>query len=343
MRSGKNMSSHLDRNVFIFFIVVFLLAAGSFSFRYANYEPCDEIMFSYDINDLRAGKVIQFEDKSEGAKKWEWDFGDGTGIKSQREQLHVFDKAGDYNVRLVVNNKCERIETVHVKPEIILLDSTKFPVFNLAKSIRVGQKLIVTDETENASSWEWRFGESANIDASTKTAEYIYEEPGLKTVSLIVNEDLDYISKKKINVIPSKDSQKRPIEISTEPRRKGLDLPRAPKSTKFNLPKAPKGSGSQEGTEKDKVTTNPSLSDQNLKTKLQMISKGQMAPEAFAEFFCSDPNPLVVANGRNYTFRSLCDDVKGKNIAIETIKVYRAIDMNCIKSFNIDYKEAKDN
>ena len=40
------------------------------------------------------------------------------------------------------------------------------------------------------------FVERANINATSKKAEYINENPGLKTVSLIVNGDFNYIGKK---------------------------------------------------------------------------------------------------------------------------------------------------
>ena len=343
MSSGKDMSTHIDKSVIYLFIGVFLISVVTFSFRYSNHVPCDEVLFSVDNKELRAGEMIQFKDKTEGSKVWKWEFGDNTGIFSQKEPLHIFKKEGEYKVRLLVNNNCERIETVSVKAKVILLDSTKFPVFTLPESIRVGRKLRVLDETENASSWEWRFGETANINATSKTAEYVYEEPGLKTVSLIVNGDLNYIAKKKINVIPLRGSNNRISEIGGEPGNKGLDLPRAPRGRKLGLPKAPKGFIPEEGSDKDKPVIKPSLSSQNLKTKFQMVSNGQMTAQDFSEFFCEDSNPLIVANGRNYTYSSFCNDIKGKNIVLENIKFIRGKDINCITSFNINYKSATDN
>lgn len=331
MTSKNNMSKYIDKKVFNFFIIIFLVASVSFSFRYANYEPCSEVLFSFDNNEIRAGNVVQFKDISEDAKKWEWDFGDGTEIKGQKEQLHIFEKEGDYKVRLLINNKCERIEMVHVKPKIILLDSTKLPIFSLPESIKVGQRLIVTDETENSSSWEWRFGETANVNAMTKTTEYFYKEPGLKTVSLIVNDDINYISEKKIMVMPSRKVENRVLEFNNEQNSSVLDIPDAPPEELLSIPDAPP-------EEILELSDTPlSLTDQNLKLKFQKVIVGQMTSQSFSELFCNDRNPLIQANGRSYTYNSFCKDIKGKNIVIENIKFYKNNDMNCITSFNINF------
>lgn len=332
MSSGKNMSAYLDRKVVTFFIVVFILAAGSFSFRYANYETCGEVSFSLDIKEPTAGNMVQFKGYSEGAKEWEWDFGDGTAKKGLKDQLHVFNMEGDYIVRLLVNNKCERIETVHVKPEIIVIDSTKFPVFSLPKSIKVGQRLIVTDSTENASSWEWRFGETANVNAATKTAEYIYEEPGLKTVSLLVNGDINFISKKKINVIPLKGSQKRISEITKKSRDDKLGIKSAPSGDPI------KPAGQNNPTPISEPEPEPTLTNQNIKTKIMMIAKGQMTPKSISEFFCGDANPLIVVNDRSFTYNTFCRDIKGINIVIENLQITWGDNRKCIGAFNIKYK-----
>ena len=150
MAVWKNMSTHLDKSVIYTFIGVFLISATTWAFRYVKHTPCDEVLFSVDKKELTAGEIIQFKDKTEGAELWKWNFGDGTSAKTQKEPLHIFKEAGDYEVRLLVNNICERMETVTIKPKVILLDPAKFPVFTLPEKIVVGEELKVVDETENA-------------------------------------------------------------------------------------------------------------------------------------------------------------------------------------------------
>lgn len=327
MGSAKDMATHIDKSVIYLFIGVFLISAATFSFRYAEHVPCDEVLFLVDEKELKAGEIIQFKDKTEGAKEWKWEFGDNTGIFSQKEPLHIFKKEGDYKVRLLVNNNCERIETVSIKAKVILIDSTKFPVFTLPESIVVGEELKVEDVTENASTWEWRFGENASKDAKTRIAKYVYEEPGLKTVSLIVNGDLTYIGKKKINVLPLPEDKERITKIAGERRDKKLDVKRAPLAN-----------ASEDQPEKDKPSIIPFITPSNFEFKIKMVSSKKLNPQAISEFFCGGVNPLIVANGRNTTFLVFCEKIKGKKIEISSLNLIRDKGSNCIKTFTIEYK-----
>ena len=329
MGSMKNMSTHIDKSVIYLFLGVFLIAAITFSFRYAKYPPCDEVLFFVDKKELKAGEIIQFKDKTEGAKEWKWEFGDNTGIFSQKEPLHVFKEEGDYKVRLLVNNTCERIEIVSIKAKVILIDSTRFPVFTLPENIVVGEELKVEDITESAATWEWRFGENASIDAKTRIAEYVYVESGLKTVSLIVNGDLTYIGKKKINVLPLPEEKERITKIGVERRDKRLDVKRAPLANT-----------SKKESEKDKPSVTPFITDINFKNKIKMVSNEKLSPQAISGFFCGEVNPLVVVNGKSTTFLVFCEKIKGKKIKIKSLNLIRNKGSNCIKAFTIEYKKS---
>jgi len=50
----------------------------------------------------------------------------------------------------------------------------------------VGDYSDVEDNTAGALSWEWMFGETGAIDSREKKARYKYEEPGNKTIHVIV-------------------------------------------------------------------------------------------------------------------------------------------------------------
>jgi len=218
----------MDKRVYLFFAFVFLLAAGSFSFRYANYEPCVEVDFMFDTLEPKVGASIQFRDNSDGAKEWQWDFGDDTDVKTKQNEIHVFEEPGFYEVTLMVNGRCELTKPIYVEADVKELDPSKFPKFNLPKSITVGQRLVVTAKSDIAETWEWRFGESIKVDATTKTARHIYRRPGRYTVSLIINDELDYLVKKTIRVNPLIEEYERitPTTITSE--ESVLDLPDAP-------------------------------------------------------------------------------------------------------------------
>lgn len=198
----KNTSTHLDKSVIYIFLIVFFLSASMFAYKYSKYAPCEDVSFNINTNDYTIGSLIKFEDFTDNATNWEWDFGDNSIVSTQKKPLHIYKEPGEYNVRLLVNGICEQSERITILEKKELLDSTKFPVFNIPKTIRVGRTLTVEDKTENASSWEWRFGETADANSKTKLASYIYKEPGFKTISLIVNGEIKYISKQKIEVLP---------------------------------------------------------------------------------------------------------------------------------------------
>lgn len=344
----------MDKRVYYFFVFVFIAAAGSFSFRYSNYEPCVDVDFTFDKLEPKVGSVVRFRDHSEGSKEWEWDFGDDTEIKNQKNELHVFEKPGFYEVTLKINNSCELTKPIYVEANTIVLDSTKFPEFNLPKSIRVGDKLVVTGQSERARSWEWRFGETAKANATTKTAQHVYRLPGFYTVSLIINDEIDYLVKKTIQVRPNK-SFEIPKEVV---RNNTLNLPDAPENLTAETPDPKNDSNFEEQSnlqevvtipevkesaeipkeskkEEEKKDPRPSLNENTIRKGLQDISNKLMMPEAFAEYFCEDKNPLVIANGKSDTFQSFSKFIKGKKVIIKNITW--GTNKKCIHSFEINY------
>lgn len=328
MSENKNIATHLDGSVIQLFIAVFLIATTTWAFRYANSEPCDEVSFVHTASAYRVGEIIKFRDETEGALEWKWDFGDGSEIVSQKSPLHIFNKEGDFEVRLVINNRCEKVETLSIEKKLMVLDSTKLPKFKLPKTVSVGQILKVEDETEDAFSWEWRFGETASANASTKMAEYVYEEPGLKTVSLIVNGNLTYIQKKKINVLPLPESKEKIKKNSRKRRDKRLDLNQAPEGIEA------------EEIKEEKPDVAPFITTGNFENKIKMVASGKTNPQVFSEFFCGDTNPLVEVNGRNTTFLDFCEKISGEKIKIKSLNLIRKAESNCITSFTIVYKKS---
>ncbi len=330
MSKRKNISSHLDKSVIQMFIVVFLIANVTLAFKYINDTPCDEVLFRHSANAYRVGEMIKFNDVSYGAESWNWNFGDGSEMSSQKNPLYIYSEPGDYEIRLMVNGKCEKTETISIAEKLVLLDTTKLPKFELPKSITYGEVLEVEDQTANATSWEWRFGETAGANATTKKASYLYETPGLKTVSLIVNNDLNHIRKKKINVIPTPESKEKVAKMKRQRRDKRLDLNEAPKGSEV-LAEKPSG----------KPSAMPFITTGNFENKIKMVAEGKLNPQVFSEFFCDDKNPLIVVNGRNSTFNSFCESISEQKIKIKSLKLIRKSGSNCITSFAVEYKKSK--
>lgn len=332
MSANKNFSNHLDRSVVLMFLGFFLVSAGTVTYQFINQIPCSEVLFSMNAKEYRAGEMIKFQDDSPNAEEWEWVFGDSTEVSTVKNPLHIFDKEGEYKVKLKINKICERIETVVIKEKLIVLDSTKFPVFELPNKIRVGQVLSVKDETDNASTWEWRFGETSRIDADTKRAEYVFKEAGLKTVSLVVNGDVTYIKKKKIEVTPRPEDKTEIVAIEQPKREKNWNIKDAPE-----ISDAPKSASTGSNLKPNSV---PYISEKEFSRKILLVSNEKLNAKAFTEFFCGDINKNIVVNGKNTTFLVFCEKIEGKKIKLKELNLFRDKGSNCIKNVTVEYKKS---
>jgi len=332
MSDSNKTATHIDSSVIRLFIGVFLIALTTLAFRFTNDAPCDEAFFDHLANAYRAGEMVKFYNRTDDAQEWRWDFGDGSEISTQKNPLHIYQSEGDYTVQLLINNSCKKEVTISIDKKLALLDTTRFPKFKIPKNIMVGQKLEVNDETENATAWEWRFGETASANATTKMAEYVYEEPGLKTISLVVNNDLVYITKQKINVLPLPEDKEQVSKIAYKKRDQ--------RDKRLDLNKAPSDVVTDKKPEESKPNIAPFISVANFENKIKMVANEKLSPQAFSKFFCGDVNPLVVVNGRNTTFLVFCEKIKGKKIKVKSIDLIRNAGSNCISTFTIEYKKS---
>ncbi|NVJ89050.1 MAG: PKD domain-containing protein [Flavobacteriaceae bacterium] len=309
---NKNQNiQHLDRSIILLLIVFFFVFGFVFFIKVIKNSNCDEISFEIKAQRFVVGELIQFHDKTNAAETWYWEFGDKTSASS-KEALHIYKKPGEYTINLKVNNNCETSKTIFVEEKSIIIDSTKFPVFKLPLKIRLGRTLYVEDQTKNATSWEWRFGETSSANATTKKAKYNFKSPGLKTVSLIVNGNLDYITKKRIEVLPELDENTSKVEFNRVDLDKGL---------------------------KKSPTIVPFIDDVEFANKLLLVSQGKMSPKQFTKYFCGELNKSIIVNKKSTKFLLFCEKIFDKKIKIKKIELFRDDGSNCINTFTIDYKK----
>ncbi|AXO79593.1 PKD domain-containing protein [Olleya aquimaris] len=329
--SEKNITHyHMDKMVKYLFIFVFLISASVLGYHYNNQSGCNIVVFETEAQNFTVKEAIIFNDKTIDAEKWQWDFGDNTS-SFQKNPAHYFEKPGSYDVQLIVNGKCTAIQTVQINEAIKIVDSTKFPVFNLPESIRAGEKLVLNDETENASAWEWRFGESPNVDDNNKIASYVYKEPGLYTIKLVVNNEYDYISKKKIKVL----EPEKGVSILDQ------ELPSVKPIKNWNVKDYPIGykSGDDEDKPEDvKPMTAPNITDKNFSRMLIQVSNGTKTALDFKMYFCGDINKTVVVNKSTMSFSVLCQKIANKNIKIKSLELDKQKGTNCIENVSLIYK-----
>jgi len=337
MSENISESKHIDKLVIYLFIGAFLLSAGVLAFRITKDASCAEVFFTHDSSDYRAGEAVSFNDNTDGAKEWSWKFGDGTEIEYIKDPTHFYEKAGVYEIRLMVNGFCEKSKEITIAERVIVRDSTKYPVFVLQKTIKVGETLIVNDETENADTWEWRFGDNASVDSEERKAEYVYKEAGLKTVSLIVNGLDEYQMKKKIEVIPIGGKKPRITEIRRTKKR-GDNIPGVAPS--FDNEKVEEGL--DEKKEVSEPLPVPIITERIFGDQLLEIANERVRAQSLGKkYFCGDLDMPIIVNGDPTTFLVFCESIKGKkklkNLEVELFRGKSP--KNCINNIIINYKK----
>ena len=321
---NKNLAKYLDKNVMYLFLVVFLISGTALGYRFYNNFPCEQVVIDVKAREYRVGELISFTDITEQARSWEWHFGDSTSVSNLREVLHIYNEPGEYNVRLVVNNTCEQTETIVIKEKKFVLDPNKIPRLMVPDSITVGQELKIIDSTKGAYSWEWRFGETSKANATTKKAVYKYIEPGLKTITLVVNGDIQHMAKKRIRVYEKEvvnTSIEEPIAGPVRPI--GWDIPYDP--------------GVIEKDELEEDVEVPFISEPALEKRILKVAENKITEKEFADYLCGDINKAIVVNGQNTTFLVFCQKIRGKRINIKRLTIFRNDGSNCITNLNIEY------
>ena len=330
MSEKKITHYHMDKTVKYLFIIAFFTSASVLGYHINNRSSCNEVTFTTEAKNHAVDEAIVFNDLTLESEKWQWAFGDNSS-SFQKNPVHYYKKPGIYDIELIVNGNCVGFKTVEITEAIKVVDSTKFPVFEIQKTIRVGEKLILKDLTENASSWEWRFGETPRIDDKNRTATYIYKESGLYTVKLIVNNDLDYITKKKIRVLEKKEKAS---VLDNRSRRtkhvKDWNIKDNP------LDYDPNKNDSDVTVSKPK--TAPNITDKNFKRMLLQVADGTKTALNFKIYFCGDINKTVTVNKKTMSFTVLCQKIANKKIGIKSLELDKEKGTNCIKNVSLIYK-----
>lgn len=130
--------------------------------------------------------TVTFVDQSHYANSWYWDFGDGT-TSTSASPSHTYTQPGTYNVMLVVNAGPQHgfcTDTlIRVTPIIIrnpIADFVTTDTMQCAPAV-----VEFTNLTLDGDSYIWDFGDSST--STNQQTNHIYADPGIYTVSLIVN------------------------------------------------------------------------------------------------------------------------------------------------------------
>jgi len=327
MEADKNesLTTYIDKNVIYLLGIVFLISSTALAYRFYAYFPCESMMMDIKGKEYRVGEFIRFTDLTEKAEEWDWDLGDSTLVSNEKEVVHNYKIPGVYVVKLKVNNSCETIKKITIRAKKIIRDPSKIPnLDNIPESIEIGQVLTVVDSTKRAYSWEWRFGDNAEADATTQKASYTYGgEPGSRTISLIINKDTTHIANKIIKVYARVEDE---IKIT-----RGGEIAMWD-TIAYERDKDIKN--------KDKLKEAPYISESEFKQKLVLLSKKQADVKEFTDYFCDEINKPILVNGESTTFLKFCYKIQRKRTKILQLTIFRNEGSNCIQNMSIITKKS---
>lgn len=327
MNNQNQIKTHFDSNVIIFFAFLFIISCILLAFKNGQKEECTVDDFKIEGDLFAEGELLTFSENTEGTYAWRWYFGDGSDISFKSKVAHVFKKPGIYKVKLLLNNSCEIEKNIKISAKKIIVEKKLNVDFSAPSRAVTGQKLKFSDRTENATSWEWRFGETDVVDSRSKHPTYAYKKIGVKTVSLVVNGDKKNVKFNNVIVAapdviktPKKAKVNKKIEDAVEVAVEAIAIPK-------------------EVVPVPKEVVVKTVSESELEALLYAISDGKLTYEGFKNNFCSEPIPVVQINGvnKNITLKQFYNSIVNKGIKIKGIKINKEKN-NCINLILINYK-----
>jgi PKD repeat protein len=139
--------------------------------------------------DKTAGQApcdVQFTDASTGgATTWSWAFGDGT-TSVEKNPKHTFAKDGSFDVVLTVSDGKDHSATKNMPITITKAPAPVVAAFTEDRTTGDSPLTVqFTDQSQNAVSYEWVFGEGNT--STDKSPGHIYTSAGNYTVVLTAN------------------------------------------------------------------------------------------------------------------------------------------------------------
>lgn len=333
-RDKPNIKPVFDRSILITMAAAAVIGLLVTSYKVMTYSDCTRADFTFDEDRLVAGQIVSFKDQSPESAGWKWTFGDGRPPVTGEEALHVFKHPGEYRVALQVDGGCSVVKKVVVrKREPLAHSSSRYPEFSMPPTARVGEPVRFADNTAGAKEWQWSFGETMQVDATTKEPTYVFQSSGVKTVTLIVNGNDRHAARKHITVFAS------PVEKPEF----NLDLPERAELKQEDagdtisiakLPLAPP-------LKPIPQRRTPELSRIQLEDYLLQVAEEQRAPETLPPFCCEGFNTRVRANGEKKSLQALLRDIQGRKISIENLEVVKHRETGCIGFIKVGYNRKK--
>lgn len=135
-------------------------------------KPAPQAKFSYSTNGLE----VTFKNQSTNAQSYTWNFGNGK-TSTQKDPKITYSSAGTYSVSLTASNG----ETTDMYTQSISV-SYKQPTASFTYKTEAPLKVVLTNTSTNATSYEWDFGDGTT--STEKDPTHRYESVGSYIITL---------------------------------------------------------------------------------------------------------------------------------------------------------------
>ncbi len=138
--------------------------------------------FSISATSACNPSVVSFGDSSLNATSWLWYFGDGDSSILQNP-THIYTADGTYNIQLIIQGSSGCSDTLLMDSLLVVSSSSaSFTAINATGCVPLVTDF--TDQSVNAVSWFWDFGDGST--SANQHPTHIFNQPGIYTVTLVV-------------------------------------------------------------------------------------------------------------------------------------------------------------
>jgi PKD repeat protein len=193
----------MDKRILILIAIFIFGSASLLAYRKIYYKPEG---ISYEIKPLgaiRAGDSIVFNDKTKGASRWKWDFGDGE-FSADQSGSHVYLSPGKFEVTLTAYGPFgvqKKSDMVTVTGNDIMASPAPTSIAGPAE-VRAGSAASWESGTK-ADSYEWKVEGDAALAANTQkgnTATYTFKSAGQRTL-VLTTKNPDAVTRRSVTVM----------------------------------------------------------------------------------------------------------------------------------------------
>lgn len=123
---------------------------------------------------------VTFNDTTQNAVTWNWNFGDG-GISSLQNPSHIYTTGGQYTAEVIITRADGCSDTIEITP--ILIEKPESIFFSTSVATCTPALMQFTNNSINASTYYWNFGD--NTQSNLLNPDHIYNLPGYYDVTLV--------------------------------------------------------------------------------------------------------------------------------------------------------------